>query len=300
MNDNQIKTFIQAADAGSFSKVAETMYISSSAVMKQINLLERDLDLVLFERTHRGLKLTEAGKSFYKDAKYMLQYMEDSVVRARNAISSNDNVIRIGTSIMTPSQFIVGLWNKIKKYCPNLKFELVPFDNTPENAREILMKLGQNIDIVAGVYDDSFLKQRKCVALELKKEPICLAVPIYHRLAEKERITIDDLYGENLMLIRRGWNSFVDLLRDDIWQNNPDIHIVDFPFYDVSVFNQCESNNNLLMVIKNWENVHPFLKVIPVEWDYFIPFGILHAPKPSKQVEQLLQAVAKVYAMEEH
>ncbi|WP_084496200.1 LysR family transcriptional regulator [Lacrimispora indolis] len=44
MNDNQIKTFIQAADAGSFPKAAETMYISSSAVMKQINLLERDLD----------------------------------------------------------------------------------------------------------------------------------------------------------------------------------------------------------------------------------------------------------------
>jgi DNA-binding transcriptional LysR family regulator len=299
MNDNQIKTFIQAADAGSFSKAAETMYISSSAVMKQINLLERDLDLVLFDRTHRGLKLTEAGISFYKDSKYMLQYMEDSVVRARNAISSNDNVIRIGTSIMTPSQFIVGLWNKIKKFCPTLKFELVPFDNTPENAREILMNLGQNIDIVAGVYDDPFLNQRKCVALELEKEPICLAVPIHHRLAEKERININDLSGEHLMLIRRGWNSFVDLLRDDIWQNNPDIHIVDFPFYDVSVFNQCESSNYLLMVIKNWENVHPFLKIIPVEWDYTIPFGILHAPKPSKQVEQLLQAVARVYAMEE-
>ena len=51
------------ADAGSFSKAAEQAYITPTAVLKQINLLEADLGVLLFERTHRGLSLTKAGWS---------------------------------------------------------------------------------------------------------------------------------------------------------------------------------------------------------------------------------------------
>ena len=67
----QIETFIKVADAGSFNKAAEELYITPTAVIKQINLLESSLNLVLFERTHRGLILTNAGKSLYQDAKYV-------------------------------------------------------------------------------------------------------------------------------------------------------------------------------------------------------------------------------------
>ena len=45
-------------------------------------------------------------------------------------------VIRIGVSPMTPPQVFVTLWPKIQKHCPEMKFKLVPFENTPENARE--------------------------------------------------------------------------------------------------------------------------------------------------------------------
>ena len=83
MYNPQIETFIKVADAGSFNKAAEELYITPTAVIKQINLLESSLDLVLFERTHRGLILTNAGKSLYQDAKYIIGYCKDSVVRAK-------------------------------------------------------------------------------------------------------------------------------------------------------------------------------------------------------------------------
>lgn len=85
----------------------------------------------LFVRTHRGLVLTEAGKSLYQDAKYIIQYCKDSVTRARNAMQKSDSLIRIGTSPMTPAQVLVDLWPKVQEYCPNIKFQLIPFDNTP-------------------------------------------------------------------------------------------------------------------------------------------------------------------------
>src|SRR5699024_12225463 len=83
MYNLQLETFIVVADMGSFNKAAEALYITPPAVTKQINLLEKDLGLKLFNRPHRGLALTEAGKSLYRDSKYIIQYCKGSVERAR-------------------------------------------------------------------------------------------------------------------------------------------------------------------------------------------------------------------------
>ena len=296
MYNPQLDTFLCVAEAGSFNKAAEQLYISPPAVIKQINLLEETLGVQLFVRTLRGLTLTKAGQSLLQDAKYIIQYCKDSVTRAKNAMQESESIIRIGTSPMTPAQVLVDLWPEVQPLCPNVKFQLIPFDNTPENAREILANLGQNIDVVAGIFDETMLKLRRCAGLELTREPICCAVSVHHRLAQKERLRVEDLHGEKLMLMRRDWSHYVDLLRDDIWKNHPEIEIVDFDFYDVGAFNQCENNNCVLMAVENWRYVHPLLKILPVDWGYTIPFGLLHAPHPSPTVARFLQAVQTVTA----
>lgn len=293
MYSPQLETFLCVAECGSFNKAAEKLYISPPAVIKQINLLEGSLNLRLFVRTHRGLQLTKAGQSLYQDVKYIIQYCKDSVTRARNAMQESDNLIRIGTSPMTPAQVLVDLWPRIHDICPNVKFQLVPYDNTPQNAREILAHLGQNIDVVAGIFDETMLNLRQCAGLELSREPICCAVSVHHRLAKKDCLTVCDLYGENLMLMKREWSRYVDMLRDDLWKNHPRIHIVDFDFYSTEAFNQCENNNCVLMAVPKWQYVHPLLKILPVDWNYTIPYGLLHSPQPSPTVKQFLNAVKK-------
>ena len=61
-------------------------------------------------------------------------------------MQTNSSVIRIGISPITPAQIMLEFWPKIHAICPDLKFQLVPYVNTVENAREILANLGQNID----------------------------------------------------------------------------------------------------------------------------------------------------------
>lgn len=297
MYNKHLETFIVVADLGSFSKAADLLYISSTAVIKQINLLEQELGLQLFERTHRGISLTKAGRSIYGDAKYIIQYSKDSITRANNAMQGEEKIIRIGSSLMTPAQFILDLWPKIKQQCPDMKFQMVPFENTPENAREILKNLGTNIDIVAGWFDEASLERWGCKALKLADEPVSCALSVNHRLAFYEKLKISDLYGENLMLIARGWNKYTDALRDMLWAEHPQIHIKDVSFFNVDVFNQCESNNNILIGFGQWGNVHPLLRIVPVEWDYTIPFGILHSPSPSDYVSEFLDAVSKLYTL---
>ncbi len=288
MYNPQLETFIRVADAGSFNKAAEEAYITPTAVIKQINLLEASLGIKIFERTHRGLTLTNAGKSLYQDAKYIIQYCRDSVTRAKNAMQEDTKVIRIGSSPMTPAQLLMGLWTKIQVYCPDMKFQIIPFENTPENAREILGNLGKNIDVIGGIFDETMLSLRRCAGLELSREPFCCAVSIHHPLAAKDQLKIEDLYGENLMLMRRNWSNYVDRLRDDIWQNHSQIHIVDFDFYSMEAFNRCENSEDVLLAISGWAIVHPLLKVIPVEWEHSIPYGLLYSLQPSETVKEFL------------
>lgn len=294
MYNPQLETFICVVDAGSFSKAAERLFISPPAVIKQINSLEASLGVQLFQRTHRGLVVTEAGKSIYKDAVYVINYCKESVERAKRAMDVSEDVIRVGISPLTPPQIFVELWPGIQRLHPGMKFELVTFENTPENAREILANLGQNIDVVAGIFDDTLLKLRGCNGVKISMEPFCIAVSIHHRLAGKEKLRLEDLEGETLMMMQRGWSCYGDKLRDDLQENHPKIHIADFELYNVSVFNRCENNNELLLAVKSWDSVHPLIKIIPVEWQYEIPFGLLYSTDPSPKVKKLIQAIEEV------
>lgn len=296
MYNLQLETFIVVADMGSFNKAAEALYITPPAVTKQINLLEKDLDLKLFVRTHRGLALTEAGKSLYRDAKYIIQYCRESVDRAKKAMQEKDNIIRIGTSPMTPAAPLVQEWAKVQKEYPDIKLQIVPFMNSLENAREILKNLGQNIDVVGGIFDETMLKLRGCSGMEMSRQQLCCAVSVNHRLADREVLTFQDLYGENFLMMHRGWSNYVDELRDDIWKNHPQIRVTDFDIYSVEVFNRCENSNDILMAVENWKDVHPLLKVIPVDWKYTIPYGILYSQEPSPLVKRFLRAMGRLGA----
>lgn len=114
MYNPQLETFLRVADAGSFNKAAEESFITPTAVIKQINLLEDSLGVKLFERSHRGLTLTKAGRSVYQDAKYIIQYCRDSITRAKNAMQKDSNIIRIGSSPITPpAQLLMELWSRV-------------------------------------------------------------------------------------------------------------------------------------------------------------------------------------------
>ena len=292
--NHQLETFISVADARSFNKAAESSYITPTAVIKQINRLEADLGVKLFERSHRGLTLTKAGQSLYNDSKYVIQYCKDSVLRAKNAMLEDGKLIRVGTSPMTLAQALVDLWPGLQQEYPEFKLKFVPYENTPENAREILAHLGQNIDIVPGIFDDTLLSLRGCSGYELSREPICCAVSVNHPLAQKSELEVSDLYGESLMLMHRGWSSYVDVLRDDLEANHKQINIVDFDFYSLEIFNRCEYEGGILMAVRNWAGVHPLLKVLRVKWEHFIPYGLLYAKDPSDNVWDFLEAVKQV------
>lgn len=113
MFDGRLETFVKVAECGSFTKAADDLYLTPTAVMKQINALEKGLEVALFERTNHGLRITKAGESFLQDARYILEYVSRAEQKAREIFEGeNRRSIRIGTSVMTPAKFILDVWSK--------------------------------------------------------------------------------------------------------------------------------------------------------------------------------------------
>lgn len=93
-----LQAFAAVADQGSFSRAADTLFLSQSAVSKRVSLLETDLRTRLFDRIGRRVRLTEAGEALLPRARRVLAEMEN----ARQAVSDLEGAVgghlRIGTS----------------------------------------------------------------------------------------------------------------------------------------------------------------------------------------------------------
>jgi DNA-binding transcriptional LysR family regulator len=289
-----LDTFITVADCGSFTKAAERLYISSTAVMKQINALESHLDLKLTQRTSTGIRLTPAGEVIYKDAKFMIDYSKKSVASAKATVLDYDTTFCVGTSLLNPAKPFMDLWYKVNGEFPDYKLHLVQFEDNHEGILSEIGQLGKKFDFLIGVCD-SRAWLSLCNFLPLGRYKKMIAVPREHRLAKKSRINLEDLYGEMLMMVKKGDSGVNDFIRNDLEQNHPKIHIEDTPqFYDLSVFNRCAESGNVLLTIECWKDVHPMLVSIPVNWEYSIPYGLLYSLNAPDDVKRFVRTVGEL------
>ena len=290
MYDKHLDIFLRVADRGSFSKAAEEFFISPNAAIKQINILENDLGVTLFERSNHGIKLTDAGASIYHDAKRIIGLSEQALQKAKQIEQAKKQTIRIGTSLLRPCKTIVNLWATVSENYPGIELQIVPFDDTHDEWLNLLENLGKSIDVVAGIYPSTMWK-RRCQVLKITDVPLCCAVSRKNPLSSKSDLSLGDLDGETLLMVERGDTSYIDALRDEIEKHHLKIHIQDVPSYDTKVFNQCESSGCIMITISTWAELHPSLVTIPCSWEYTVPYGIVYSQQPSDLVSEFIEAI---------
>lgn len=293
MYNHHLTTFLQVADSGSFMKAGEKMYISANAVTKQINLLEQHLGIKLFHRSKKGLALTEAGKLIYKETKAMIKRSDSVLQKAKELENNKQFVIRIGVSLMNTSKLLLEQWAKASDEYPNIKLQIVPYEDSANEFFEIIDHFGKNIDVIPGAYNSELWKER-CNTFHLQDLPLCIAVPKGHRLASYPMLSLSDLHGEKLIVTQRGFAGYMDTIRDELEQNHPKIEFQDIAYYEYSTFNQAVADQVAMISASCYADVHPLLVTIPVDWDYTMPYGLLYAKEPAKEVLQFIMAIGKV------
>lgn len=293
MYNHQLDAFIKTADLGSFSKAAKAMYISSPAIIQQINLLEDTCGFKLFLRTNHGVKLTPAGKSLYNDAKNLIKLSEDALQSARVLAKSSETTVRIGTSLLYKCRLLPEIWARISEQSPDLKIEILPMTEYQQRGK-IFSVLGSKYDLFEGIYGSAGWKGL-CQFLELDRTPICCAVSKNHPLASKEKLSMDDLSHEHIVMPIEGVSEEMDTFRDYILEHYKDTMIIDSSYYGVDTFTLCEVNSYILITQPVYKDIHTNLVTIPLDTDITLPYGLMYANEPSTAVQKFLQQIKKIY-----
>lgn len=297
MLDDYLKTFICAAECGSFAKAAETLFLSPNAVKKRINALEENLGLSLFERNLKGIKLTPAGKSFYDDSKKLVQNYNSAVEKAQAINENKSDAVRIGIMDTFSDEFMLASWFPVEKENRRVRSSMFFFGTSKENHRTMLRSVGKDIDICVDVYDEKLAKEYGINAIKLSEAEICCAVPRSHRLADKTEISPADLCGEKIATLKSGrsfvWDNAISAIKEDFFG----INIFEIEKFSIKTFNRCENENRIMFVTENSKKVYPFCKCIPLSKTYSIPFGLYYSKNSNKKTLGLIEAI-KSYSPE--
>ena len=292
MYNPQLDAFVKVADLGSFSKAAESMYISPPAIIQQINLLEASCGFKLFLRSNHGVKLTPAGRSLYEDAKTIIRLSQEALAKARRLAESAETTVRIGTSLLYKCRLLPDLWTRASVSHPELKIEILPMTEY-QNRGEVFSALGVEYDLFEGIYGSAGW-DGLCQFLELERTPICCAVAKNHRLAGMKKLTMQDLNGEYLVMPIEGVSKEIDAFRKDVQAHYPTVQIVGSSYYGVDTFTLCEVNDYILITQPVYTDIHNNLVTIPLETGYTLPYGLIYAKEPTAAAKKFIHAIREI------
>jgi LysR family transcriptional regulator, glycine cleavage system transcriptional activator len=128
-----LKGFEAAARNLSFTKAAGELFVTQSAVSRQIQTLEEQLGVALFRRTHRELRLTEEGQTLYKAAGEVLRLLRDVAGRLGTLPSS---LLTVTTTISFAALWLVPRLNEFRRLHPGIDMRLAATNDIQDLERE--------------------------------------------------------------------------------------------------------------------------------------------------------------------
>jgi DNA-binding transcriptional LysR family regulator len=194
-----VRYFVVVAEQRHFGRAATALRVAQPSLSRQIRRLEQQLGARLLDRTPQGTRLTEAGEVFLPAAKALLRSAARAAAQTRAAAQPSRIAIGYTTGlIVTPAA------RELRRQHPDADVHTVHLEWNA--ARQSL--LDHRVDAV--VTRLPFPTDQLHVTI-LYDEPRVLVVPLDHRLAGKESITLDDIADEPMPRIRDSdptWSAF--------------------------------------------------------------------------------------------
>jgi len=194
MDLRQIRYFTAVAEALNFTQAAQRLNITQPPLTRQIQALERQLGVALFERTPQGVLLTAAGTTLLAEARHLKTLVEQSVERARLAARGASGRLDIGYFGTSALEALPRVLAAHRQVHPEVEVTLHP-GQTPAQLQAL--RQGR----VAIVFERQLPPPDDDLHIELVvREPVWVALPATHRLARHAVIDVDELRDEPMIL----------------------------------------------------------------------------------------------------
>lgn len=199
MDFNQISYFLSILRTGSFSEAAAASFISQSSISKQIQSLEKELGVKLFNREHSKVSLSEAGYEFFTFAEECERQKMDLEGRLRRYSNKNEDTLLVGSIPVMTADGIASILAKFQKEMLKKKIN-INFDIYSEEQDVVFHALK------AGKTDLAFLRPTYLSkdiydSIPVTQDEIVFVCHRDNPLSSRQTISLAQLHHERIILI---------------------------------------------------------------------------------------------------
>jgi LysR family hydrogen peroxide-inducible transcriptional activator len=192
-----VEYFVAVAETQHFGRAAERCAVSQAGLSEQIRKLEALLGVALFERTTRRISLTPEGEALLVEARGLLDAARALLNAAQRRSEPLDGSLRLGVIATLGPYYLPALLREVRQGFPQLDLKL-------EEGRTAFL-----IEALRDAELDAVLLALPIPATDMAVEPLFFepfraAFPAEHRLATRNRLTLADLQGDDLLLLEEG------------------------------------------------------------------------------------------------
>jgi DNA-binding transcriptional LysR family regulator len=188
-----LQYFVEVARLQSFTKAAQSLYITQPTISKMIKNLEEELGVVLFERTGKRIALTDAGSILLTQAQQMVQSFSNMNSSLSELMELKAGHIRIGLPPMVGVTFFPRIIGKFREKYPKITMQL--FEH---GAKKV------EADVGSGELDIGVIllptNEEKFENFCFVRQSLMLIVPTSHPLANRKDVSLHELKDEPFLL----------------------------------------------------------------------------------------------------
>jgi DNA-binding transcriptional LysR family regulator len=194
MELRHLRYFIAVAEELNFTRAAERLHVSQPPLSQQIKQLEEEVQVQLFDRNRRWVRLTAAGRLFLDHARQVLAHVERAVLTARRTIGSESDRLAIASTPWTNLTAVPRILRRFSGLHRQFQIEV----QTLNSMLQVRALKARTVD-VAFMFpppaDDALQTER------LVRYPLVVALPANHRLAARTQLSPGDLAGESYVML---------------------------------------------------------------------------------------------------
>ena len=196
MNLNTLKEFSFLSKDLSFSKTAKRCYVSQSTLSRHIQALEKEVGVQLVEYDGSQVRMTPNGETFADVAKQITDLYDNTVRLMRDDDTDFDEILRIAYTSSITTKFIDKAYAMQLERHPRVKVELLA---SWEQRVQTMLDQGK-ADIAITVRFANPYSSDKWESMMLYEDHYVALVPTTHELASREKLTLDDLVDQTVLI----------------------------------------------------------------------------------------------------
>jgi len=191
MEIKYLRYFKKIAELENMTRASEALLVSQPALSKTISILEKELEVKLFDRVGKNIILNENGRILLKYTNQIVNSLEEVKTELSDFNKKQERTVTI--AMHAASKLLPAILSGFKKQYPSIKFAILQHEDKIQEE--------MNCDLI--IYSTKNIVNAKNVILLLEEE-ILLAVPNEHPLAERKKICLEEVASEPFISLRKG------------------------------------------------------------------------------------------------